>query len=150
MASRSIVSAYLSFIAATKKKDREAHIEAAIEARIETSPNLDITPLIPPNSDPVLSPFLKTPEGAECPSTLAEFSTDDKVNFVWWGNRLLAGSTITSELEGVRDLWNPYLYPEIDIDSAVPKGASQNDPGVTLSGVVDYGMLVFKTSDISL
>ncbi|KAK0462907.1 uncharacterized protein EV420DRAFT_1521563 [Desarmillaria tabescens] len=150
VASRSVVNAYLSFVSTTMKKEREASIKAAIKARIEASPSFDITPLIPPleSDDQVLSSFLEAPEGANSPSTLAEFSIDDKVNLVWWGNRLLAGNTITA-LEGVKDLWNLYLYPEIDIDSAVFKDASQDGQRLTLSGVIDYGMLVFKTWDIN-
>ncbi|PBK70431.1 hypothetical protein ARMSODRAFT_955930 [Armillaria solidipes] len=127
------------------RKEREGHIKTAFKAKIEASPSLDITPLLPhTESDPVLSYFLESPEGVGSPSTLEEFSIDDKVNFVWWANRLLGRRTLTALEE---DLWNLYLYEGMAIDSAVLKGASQDAPGLTLSGVVDYGILVFKTRD---
>ncbi|KAK0236555.1 hypothetical protein EDD85DRAFT_576953 [Armillaria nabsnona] len=142
---RSIVNAYLTFIVTTMRKERERHIKTAFKATIEASPSHDITPLLPyGESDQVLSSFLESPEGAGSPSTLEEFSIDDKVNIAWWANRLLGRRTFTA-LED--DLWNLYLYEGMAIDSAVLKGTSQDAPGLTLSGVVDHRILVFKTRD---
>ncbi len=142
---RSIVNAYLTFIVTTMRKEREGLIKNAFKAKIEASPSHDITPLLPYNeSDKVLSSFLESPEGAGSPSTLEEFSIDEKVKFLWWANRLLGWRAFTA-LED--DLWNLYLYEGMSIDSAVLKGASQDDPELTLSGVVDHGILVFKTRD---
>ncbi|KAK0431187.1 hypothetical protein EV421DRAFT_1912077 [Armillaria borealis] len=125
---RSIVNAYLTFIVTTTRKEREGRIRTAFKARIEASPSLDITPLMPhTESDQVLSSFLKSPEGAGSPSTLEEFSIDDKVNFRIYG--------IFTCMKG----WPSTLLSF--------KGASQDAPGLTLSGVVDYGILVFKTRD---
>ncbi|PBK87271.1 hypothetical protein ARMGADRAFT_462952 [Armillaria gallica] len=142
---RSIVNAYLTFIVTTMRKEREGLIKNAFKAKIEASPSHDITPLLPYNeSDKVLSSFLESPEGAGSPSTLEEFSIDEKVNFLWWANRLL-GWRASTALED--DLWNLYLYEGMAIDSAVLKGPSQDVPALTLSGVVDHGILVFKTRD---
>ncbi len=86
------------------RKEREGLIKNAFKAKIEASPSHDITPLLPYGElDQVLASFLESPEGAGSPSTLEEFSIDDKVNFLWWANRLLG-------MEGVYgledDLWN--------------------------------------------
>ncbi|KAK0431213.1 hypothetical protein EV421DRAFT_1854795 [Armillaria borealis] len=98
----------------------------------------------------MLSAFLESREKADVPSTSEELSVDDKVEFIWWNNDRVTPSGLL-DLDGVKGSCHIRLVPGIviDPDSDEP-GASfrdQNGRKITLSGVVDYGMFVYKTLD---
>ncbi|SJL09040.1 uncharacterized protein ARMOST_12416 [Armillaria ostoyae] len=150
---RQVTDAYLSFVFATIKQSRETDIRNAIKARLEADPGLDIRFLMYGHSDAesheqILSAYLESPEGAGLPSTLSEFSVDDKVNYILWCNRYVYPNRLLN-IDGVGNTSYIRLYQEITIDSDDDDASyhDQNGREITLSGVVKYAMLVFKTRD---
>ncbi|PBK70432.1 hypothetical protein ARMSODRAFT_112182 [Armillaria solidipes] len=99
-----------------------------------------------------LSAFLESREKAGLPSAL---SVDDRVDFIWSSNDLVTRSGLL-DLEGVKDSCHMRLLPGIIIDPDDPnEGFSaplhdQNGQKITLYGVVDYGMFVYKKIDDGL
>ncbi|SJL08731.1 uncharacterized protein ARMOST_12101 [Armillaria ostoyae] len=151
---RLVATTFLSFVIASIKEKREIQIKAAIKARIESTPDFDIKSLMPlgrrTQYQQMLSAFLESQEKAGVPSTSEELSVDDKVEFIWWNNDRVTPSGLL-DLDGVKDSCHIRLVQGIviDPDSDEP-GASfrdQNGRKITLSGVVDYGMFVYKTLD---
>ncbi|KAK0236608.1 hypothetical protein EDD85DRAFT_580233 [Armillaria nabsnona] len=151
---RLVATTFLSFVIASIKEKREIQIKAAIKARIESTPDFDLKSLMPlgrrTQFQQMLSAFLKSREKTGMPSTSEELSVDDKVEFIWWNNDRVTPSGLL-DLDRVKDSCHIRLVPGIiiDPDSDEP-GASfrdQNGRNITLSGVVDYGMFVYKTLD---
>ncbi|KAK0436831.1 uncharacterized protein EV420DRAFT_234561 [Desarmillaria tabescens] len=122
----------------------------AIKARLEADPGLDVTTLSQAHLDAeeIYSAYLESAEGAGLPSTVSELSVNDKVNYILWCNRYVH----PNRLLGTGDIKNtPHirLYQEIIIDSDDNDASyrDRNGQEITLSGVVEYAMLVFKTED---
>ncbi|SJL03970.1 uncharacterized protein ARMOST_07327 [Armillaria ostoyae] len=134
---RQVTNAYLSFAFANIRKNRETDIKNAIKTRLEADPNLDVLSLMPTLG-----------RGRGLPSTFSELSVEDKANYIGWCNRNVMRQGIL-DIEGVKDTSHIRLFPEFNIDSG-DKDASyrdRNDQEITLSGVVENAMLVFKTQD---
>ncbi|SJL08712.1 uncharacterized protein ARMOST_12081 [Armillaria ostoyae] len=151
---RLLAESYLFFVLASIKEKREIQIKAAIKARIESDVDFDIMSLMPlscraEDREQALSAFLESREKAGLPSRL---SIDDQVEFIWSSNDLVTRSGFL-DLEGVKDSCHMRLLPGIIIDPDDPnEGFSaplhdQNGRKITLYGVVDYGMFVYKKID---
>ncbi len=154
---RLVTTTFLSFVVASIKEKREIQIKAAIKARIESTPDFDVKSLMSlgrrTQCPQMLSGFFESRGKAGMPSTLSELSVDDKVEFIWWNNDRVTPSGLL-DLEGVKDSCHIRLVPGIIIDpDSDESGASfrdQNGGKITLFGVVDYGMFVYKTLDEGL
>ncbi len=96
----------------------------------------------------MLSAYLESPEGAGLPSTFSEFSVDDKANYILWCNRYVYPNRLLN-IDDVGNTSYIRLYQEITINSDDDDASyhDQNGREITLSGVVKYAMLVFKTRD---
>ncbi|KAK0431188.1 hypothetical protein EV421DRAFT_1854705 [Armillaria borealis] len=151
---RLLAESYLLFVLASIKEKREIQIKAAIKARIESDVDFDIMSLMPlscraEDREQALSAFLESREKA---GLLSALSVDDQVEFIWSSNDLVTRSGLL-DLEGVKDSCHIRLLLGIIIDPDDPnEGFSaplhdQNDRKITLYGVVDYGMFVYKKID---
>ncbi|PBK87245.1 hypothetical protein ARMGADRAFT_462237 [Armillaria gallica] len=151
---RLVATTFLSFVVASVKEKREIQIKAAIKARIESTPDFDVKSLMSlgrrTQCPQMLSGFFESRGIAGMPSTLSELSVDDKVEFIWRNNDRVTPSGLL-HLDGVKDSCHIRLVPGIIIDpDSDESGASfrdQNGEKITLCGVVDYGMFVYKTLD---
>ncbi len=150
---RQVANAYLSFVFATIRKNRETDIKNAIKTRLEANPNLDVLSLMPTSIDAkshekLFSAYLKLAEGAGLPSTFSELSVEDKANYIGWCNRNVMRRGVL-DIEGVKDTSHIRVFPELTIDSGDQDASyrDRNDQEITLSGVVENAMLVFKTQD---
>ncbi len=134
---------------ATIRENRETDIRNAIKARLEADLGFDVRRHSDAEShEQMLLAYLESPEGAGLPSAFSELSVDDKANYILWCNRYVYPNRLLN-IDGVGNTSYIRLYQEITVNSDDDDASyhDQNGREITLSGVVKYAMLVFKTRD---